>query len=246
MNQIHSASLAQDELLIEVDVTEDRAPRLRPDDTWQALGRAIGDARADEIVRASERRVLVAPYLAAPPARHVVRTATPPSARMPESLYPVELPPREPLAALSAQHPAFLWRESAEASLSLQLPVRDPRGLRTARMVVAGVTAVGALVCVLALVLSRMSANDAGAPLRAVVAAQPPPESQTVLPEKQASIGRDAMSDLAAANAQGTSWKSNVMGAAAPGVTGGDRPGVSVDSLPRVDAKPQRRATKKR
>ncbi len=250
MNQIHSASLAHDELSIDVDVTDAPPPRHRPDDTWQALGRAIGDARADEIVRASERKVLVAPYIAAPPARHVPTRTTPPSTRVPESLYPVELPSREPQALMSAQHPAFQWKDTADASLSLQVPVRKPRALRTARMVVAGVTAVGAVVCVLALVMSRLGTDDT-APSNAVAASQPPPEAQTALPEQQAPRNDEVARDVTAMNTQSTSWTKNVMGStAAPssGTTAGaDHPGVSVDSLPLAGSRPSpRKPTKKR
>lgn len=248
MNQIHSASQAHDELSIDVDVTGDPSPRHRPDDTWQALGRAIGDARADEIVRASERKVLVAPYIAAPPARHMVTRSTPPSVRVPESLYPVELPAREPQALMSAQHPAFQWKETADASLSVQVAVRKPRALRTARLVVAGVTAVGAVVCILGLVMSRMDTADA-APSSAIAASEPPPESQTTLPEQQGPRNDQVTRDLDAPSVQSTSWSKNVMGSATQAnvVSGSDHPGVSVDSLPLAATKPsQRKPTKKR
>jgi hypothetical protein len=236
VNQIQSASPSHDELSIDVDVVDDMPPRHRPDDTWQALGRAIGEARADEIVRQSERRVLVAPYIAAPPARHLPKNATP--ARVPESLYPVELPAREPAAMMSAQHPAFQWKETADASLSMQIPVRRPRALRTARLAVAGVTAAAALVCIVAIVTSRMNAAEGGTTAAAAAPVDAPPAAQTVIPEKPADPA--TVRDLTA-NMQSTSWTKNVMGSP------GDRPGVSVDSLPRADAKPApRKATKRR
>ena len=270
VNQIHSASQVHDELSIDVDVTEDGRPRHRVDDTWQALGRAIGDARAEEIVRASERKVLVAPYIAAPPARHLVNRAPPPSARVPESLYPVELPAREPQALLSAQHPAFQWKETADASLSLQVPVRKPRALRTARLAVACVTAAGALMCLVAFVMSRtggeaVTAASTGAASRG--SGEAPPAAHATLPERKVSPSAPAPSaDQAAhdasANLRSSSWTKNVLGTSATGNTpgtsatgntanrvteGGDRPGVSVDSLPRANPRPaSRKSSKKR
>jgi len=229
---------AQDDLSIDVDVMLDVPSRQRPEDTWQALGRAIGDARADEILRASTppppmqpQRVLVAPYVAAPPSRHVVKASTSSATRVPESLYPVEPPSREPQAVMNAQHPAFQWKETADASMSMPIPVRQPRALRTARLAVAGVTAVGALVCIVALIMSRMNADDS-TPTTSAAAQVAAPEAETKLPEKQPT-------QALAADVQSTSWSKNVLGS-------GDRPGVSVDSLPKADSKPAPRKAKRR
>ena len=238
MNQHHhSASSPQhDELSIDVDVVEDEPARHRPDDTWQALGRALGEAQAS---------VVIAPYVAAPPQRHVpaITKATPP-ARVPESLYPVEVPvvqsPHQPAAAMSAQLPAWPFKDRADASLSLQVPVRKPRALSTARWAVAGVTAVGGLVCVLALIMSH--ANDESAPATQSAAAAPP-AAETTIPEKQGP--RDDGASQGAANLQGSSWTKNVMGKD-KAQSGSSGVGVSVDSLPRVDdAKPAPRKKKR-
>jgi hypothetical protein len=236
-----SQNAAQDELAIDVDVMLDVPPPQRPEDTWQALGRAIGEQRAEEILRASTppppppqpQRVLVAPYIAAPPARHVLKTNTPPATRIPESLYPVELPSREPQALMSAQHPAFQWKETADASMSMQIPVRKPRALRTARLAVAGVTAASALVCVVALVMSRINADDTSSTTTSAAAQVAAPEAETKLPQST------QPTQALAADVQGSSWSKNVLGS-------GDRPGVSVDSLPKADPKPAPRKSKRR
>lgn len=234
MNQNRSSSGTHDELSIDIDVMEDVPARQRPDDTWQALGRALGEAQPS---------VIVSPYVAAPPTRHVppITRATPSQARVPESLYPVELPAAPPAASMSAQLPTWPFDRSADASLSLHLPVRRPRALSAARWAVAGVTLVGGLLCVVALVLSR-TGEEGSAPHAAAAVA--PPAAETPLPERVKD--QDGRASSAAANLDGTSWSKNVLGAGS-GRPSADR-GVSVDSLPlaTVPRAPVRKPAKKR
>jgi hypothetical protein len=210
-------------------VVQRPAPRLRAEDTWQALGRAIGEAHASVILREPSEA----------------------SRRVPESIYPVEVPvtpPQQSAANMSAPFATWPFREGVEpsaaapdASLSMQVPVRKPRALSTARWAVGGVTAFAALVCAIALATSNGHVED-GAGVQA--AAAPPPQT-TVIPQKQASssvssssVKDDPLAAAAIANVSSTSWTKNVL----------DTPGVSVDALPKADSKPKapaRRATKR-
>jgi hypothetical protein len=181
------------------------AQRLGAEDTWQALGRAIGEAQPNVVV-------------AAPAAPDTVPQRN-------ESFYPLEVPAASP-AQMSAPFASWPFAESiAEASMSIAVAIRKPRALRTARLAVGGVSAFAALVCIVAVIVSATRSTgsaDLDAVAKTQAASAPPPAAQSI-PSKQAvREDRSFASDIATASGQ-SSWAKNVMG---------DAPGVSIDNLP--------------
>ena len=226
-------------------------PRLGAEDTWQALGRALGESQPtvmlDEPRRAARAPIAspVAPRPAYPPQRAY---EVQPPARVAESIYPVEVPIQEAQTGLTGAFAAWPFRGSIpDASLSLHIQMRQPRALSTARWAVAAVTAFAAVLCLIAWSMSVGTHDDAAA------AAASPPQSTSTLPQavptqatqipatKQNVRADHAFANESAATTPTTSWTQNVMS--------GDAPGVSIDALPAAPKRgsiPTRNAPKRR